>query len=55
MKHKDTTHFIQIQITIWKVISAYKITNPIASSQELKKDLIKIYCIDKCLLDLDPI
>jgi hypothetical protein len=26
------THFIQIQITIWKVISAYKITIPIASS-----------------------
>jgi hypothetical protein len=25
------------------------------SSQELKKVLIKIYCIKKCLLDLDPI
>ncbi len=26
-----------------------------ATSQELKKVLIKIYCIKKCLLDLDPI
>ncbi len=25
------------------------------TSQELKKVLIKIYCIEKCLLDLDPI
>ncbi len=25
------------------------------TSQELKKVLIKIYCIKKCLLDLDPI
>jgi hypothetical protein len=26
-----------------------------STSQELKKVLIKIYCIKKCLLDLDPI
>jgi hypothetical protein len=26
-----------------------------ATSQELKKVLIEIYCIKKCLLDLDPI
>jgi hypothetical protein len=25
------------------------------SSQELKKVIIEIYCIKKCLLDLDPI
>jgi hypothetical protein len=26
-----------------------------ATSQELKKVIIRIYCIEKCLLDLDPI
>jgi hypothetical protein len=26
-----------------------------STSQELKKVIIKIYCIEKCLLDLDPI
>ncbi len=28
---------------------------PPAASQELKKVIIEIYCIKKCLLDLDPI
>jgi hypothetical protein len=33
-----------------------KVTNTkVKSSQELKNVLIKIYCIKKCLLDLDPV